>query len=97
MLFVLDVVSPSSAFLRSPSQFCVLLVPGTLFASSLLLQLCMRLIHLVFLAGLRHAAIVRSARQAIFKDFTVLEWGPSLAQASTEGPLCLLPNSPVNP
>ena len=57
------------------------------------------LIHQSFLAGKsgKYTATARSLYQAIFKDYSVLEWGPSLARTSTEGPLCLLPNSPVSP
>lgn len=38
---------------------------------------------------------VRPSCQTIFKDFTLLEWGPRLVRAETEGPLCLLPKNPV--
>ena len=67
-----------------------------LSGSGFALQLPVHFIHLVFLAGLTYTAIVRLPCQAIFKDFPVLELSPSFAQASTEGPLCLLPNSPVS-
>lgn len=53
---------------------------SSVFASSLFLQFPLHLIHLVFLAGLLYTATVRFPCQAIFKDFTMLEWGPSLAQ-----------------
>lgn len=54
--------------------------PGSVFASSLFLHLPLHLIHLVFLAALTYTATVRFPCHAIFKDFTMLEWGPSLAQ-----------------
>lgn len=105
--FCVSIFLSTWAFLHCSSQMypsgsLMLLFPlfpnsGLVFPSSLSLQFPLHLINLVFLAGLMYTAIVRLPCQAVFKDFTMLEWGPSLAQARTEGPLCLLPNSPVSP